>query len=710
MELIKVKGVSYRYPDTSSGVTGKVSFSIEKGSYTAILGANGSGKSTLARLLCGFITPDEGEVVYESDTSSTGKAPVGIVFQDPKSQIIAGIVHKDTELGPKNLNCPPEVILQRVDHVLELTELSKKKESSINALSLGQTQKLALSGILAMEPEVLILDEAVSMIDPETRGEILDYISRYNKTGRTVITITHDISEALLADHILAMDDGNLAFDGTVSQFQADSGILEKIFGTQGSDAGHQLKPGTDTEPGLILKDINFSYGTTKVLDNLSASFGKGLITAVTGRSGSGKSTLFEITTGLLSPETGSVFSTSRPVLALQDCSAAIFEEYAADDVAYGPINQGVTGKKLKERVRNAMNLAGLPFDAFSERRSAMLSGGEKRKLAVAGIIAMDSDVMIFDEPCAGLDPLGRKHLLETFKKLRDEGKTIIFSTHRQEEADFADVHMKLENGRLTVQGEAENLPAHEAEDAQKTVPAGMTDFKVLDTSILLNNLRKTTAGLYEKGTAPIYRLSPALKYLVFLAFFIPGTVVRNIWFSLAMVPFAILYAALTGLPVMKAARNVLRLIPWLLIFSILQLFLQKPGADSTILFKAGIISLSSDKLLLFARSLLHLTCGVFCMYGFLHSISEMEAAEGFQKLVPSKTAALVVIVLFRFIPLLAEEAALIMKVQLIRGGLKQKKGFFGNLKALLPIFVPLFVRTIQRADNMAEALTARYF
>ena len=231
-----------------------------------------------------------------------------------------------------------------------------------------------------------------------------------------------------------------------------------------------------------------------------------------------------------------------------------------------------------------------------------------------------------------------------------------------------------------------------------------------LDTGILLNRLRKTTGGLYEKGSAPIYKLPPSLKYVIFLLCFIPGTVFSNLYVSAAMVPLALIYASLTGLNLLKAAKNVFRLIPWLLIFSFLQLLLIKPGADETILLKLGFIAISDGKIKLFVTTLFHLICGIFCLYGFLHSISETEAAEGFQKLVPSKTAALVLIVMFRFIPLLADEAALIIKVQLIRGGLKSKKGFFKNLKALLPLFVPLIIRTIQRAESMADALTARYF
>ncbi len=722
MKIFIADTISYTYPDSPKKAVRGISFSIEKGSYTAILGANGSGKSTLARLICGFLVPDAGTMTLISEKAADGKtAPTGIVFQEPKPQIIASIVKKDTELGPKNLKNTAQEVSDAADKVLELTKLSEKKDDSVLSLSLGQTQKLALSGILAMSPEFLVLDEAVSMVDPETRDEILRFVSECNKKGQTVISITHDISEALMADHILAMDDGNLIFDGTKEDFEKST-VKHNLFGEPPKNT--RARAATCGETTLALSNISFSYGRNTILEDISVSFERGTLTAITGASGSGKSTLFEIASGLLSAQSGKVTATTHPVLSLQDSSAALFEEFAADDVAYGPINNGVSGARLKECVKSSMEMAGLPYETFAEKRSVELSGGEKRKLSTAGIIALDSDVMLFDEPCAGLDPAGRKHILETFMKLRDAGKTIIFSTHRLEEADIADRHLVLKDGKLYESGaetrvsDADVGAAVEATEAAKknavsengVVAPTLKECPPLDTGILLNRLRKTTGGLYEKGTAPVYKLSPALKYVFFLLCFIPGTVFSNLYISAAMVPVALIYASLTGLKLLKAAKNVFRLIPWLLIFSFLQLLLISPGADETILLKIGFIAISDGKIKLFMTTLFHLICGIFCLYGFLHSISETEAAEGFQKLVPSKTAALVLIVMFRFIPLLADEAALIIKVQLIRGGLKSKKGFFKNLKALLPLFVPLIIRTIQRAESMADALTARYF
>ena len=194
-----------------------------------------------------------------------------------------------------------------------------------------------------------------TVVDPETRDEILRFVSECNKKGQTVISITHDISEALMADHILAMDDGNLIFDGTKEDFEKST-VKDNLFGEPPKNT--RARAATCGETTLALENISFSYGRNTILEDISVSFERGTLTAITGASGSGKSTLFEIASGLLSAQSGKVTATTRPVLSLQDSSAALFEEFAADDVAYGPINNGVSGARLKECVKSSMEMA----------------------------------------------------------------------------------------------------------------------------------------------------------------------------------------------------------------------------------------------------------------------------------------------------------------------------------------------------------------
>ena len=142
----------------------------------------------------------------------------------------------------------------------------------------------------------------------------------------------------------------------------------------------------------------------------------------------------------------------------------------------------------------------------------------------------------------------------------------------------------------------------------------------------------------------------------------------------------------------------------------VLQFLFFPINQGDTILFHFGIIRITLEKILISVKSILHLATGIFLIFGFMYSTDEKDLIEGFSKMIPSKSASLILVMIFRFIPLLADEASLIIKVQLVRGGLGDAKGFFNRLRKLLPLFVPLINRTLERANSVAEALTARYF
>ncbi|MBQ0052454.1 MAG: ATP-binding cassette domain-containing protein, partial [Treponema sp.] len=346
--MLNVSNLCFSYPESQSSVLNDVSFSIKKGDYTVILGTNGSGKSTLARIIAGFLSPDSGTVDFDKNLMN------GIVFQSPKEQVVSGIVNHDTAFGPKNLGLPQDEVEQRVIECLSATDLLDKALSSTNALSLGQTQKLATSGILALHPDLLILDEATSMLDPESRKELLDFIDSSHERGQTIIHITHDYSEALKSNHVIVLEKGKLIFDDTTENFKNHSELIEALFGTPiPQNPRDKVFP---DETVLELKDICFSYDADKksekkvpeTIAHYNLKIKKGTLNAITGPSGSGKSTILELAAGLLIPESGEIFCEKRPALCLQDAQSALFEAFAADDVAFGPRNQGIKGKELK--------------------------------------------------------------------------------------------------------------------------------------------------------------------------------------------------------------------------------------------------------------------------------------------------------------------------------------------------------------------------
>ena len=199
MSIISVKNLNFKYPKSNKAALFDVSFGIEKGSYVAIVGYNGCGKSTLARLLCGLELPESGSIEIEENNR------IGIVFQSPKDQLVSGVVSRDTAFGAQNLGLAAGEVELRVIESLNIVDMLDRASSSTSALSLGQTQKIALSGVLALRPEILILDEAVSMLDPLSRSEILEFLRYWHKCGNTIIQITHDLETLADADTVLGM-------------------------------------------------------------------------------------------------------------------------------------------------------------------------------------------------------------------------------------------------------------------------------------------------------------------------------------------------------------------------------------------------------------------------------------------------------------------------------------------------------------------------
>ena len=222
--IIKVDNVSFDYRSgehVSRGVR-NVSLTVNRGEFVVLLGHNGSGKSTLAKLLNGFVVPDEGTVTVEGiDTRDNDRiyelrAKVGMVFQNADNQMVASVIENDIAFGPENLGVPREDIEKRITWALDAVNMSEHRKRSPNKLSGGQKQRIAIAAILAMYPEVLILDESTAMLDPKGRAEIMDTILRLNKEkGLTVILITHYMDEAIGADRIFVMNEGSVLIEGT---------------------------------------------------------------------------------------------------------------------------------------------------------------------------------------------------------------------------------------------------------------------------------------------------------------------------------------------------------------------------------------------------------------------------------------------------------------------------------------------------------------
>jgi energy-coupling factor transport system ATP-binding protein len=531
--FIQVQNVHYHY-DAGSGAPvvalRGVSFDLHRGEFVALVGANGSGKTTLARHLNALLRPTEGRVRVDGlDTRDAAHWPhvrsqVAMVFQRPEDQIVGTTVEDDVAFGPENLGLPGAEIEARVRRALETVHLWELRHRPPHLLSVGQQQRVALAGALAMRPRGLVLDEATAMLDPVSREEVLALLHRLHAAGLTIVHVTHWMREVTQAGRVIVLDAGEVAFDGSPQDLFADPARL-RTWGLEppplvalarqlrrrhadfpaGSPTVEGLAaalrprlravtpapaspadPAVDPEEPLVsVTGLRYTYlpGTplaTPALRGIDLTVRAGEVVALVGGTGSGKTTLFQQVAGLLRPEAGRVCVRGRDVhapdadrralchqvgLLFQRSEEQLFEIYVGDDVAFGPRQWGLGAAEVRERVRWAMDTVGLPFVAFKDRFTQGLSGGERRKAALAGVLALRPRILLLDEPTAGLDPRARRELLSTLRHLnRREGVTLLVATHAMEDvAELADRMVILDAGRIVARGTPRRLFAQPA-------------------------------------------------------------------------------------------------------------------------------------------------------------------------------------------------------------------------------------------------------
>ena len=233
MAQILLEKVNFSY-DKKTNVLKDVDFVVEKGEYVAVLGHNGSGKSTLAKLLNGLIVASSGNVEIcgfspaEKKNLFEIRKRVGVIFQNPDNQLVASIVEDDVAFGPENLGVKRKEIGERIDFALKSVGMENFRFSSPTRLSGGQKQRIAIAGVLSLKPEIIVLDESTSMLDPKGREEVLAVVKELNESGVTVIAITHYMEEATEADKIYVLSDGRVIFAGTPKEVFSNTAVLEE--------------------------------------------------------------------------------------------------------------------------------------------------------------------------------------------------------------------------------------------------------------------------------------------------------------------------------------------------------------------------------------------------------------------------------------------------------------------------------------------------
>lgn len=502
---VRLAHVTLRYGD--SVALDDVTLEVRRGERVCVLGANGSGKSTLASVICGLLAPDEGDVELAGHAVCTGGVPdlaayrdarrqLGLVFQNPDDQIVTSVVADDVAFGPENLGVPRAQISVRVARELRRVAMEKYAHADPSRLSGGQRQRVCIAGALAMEPSVLVLDEPSSLLDVRGRAAIMRVMGRLAAAGATLVHVTHFMDEALAADRVVVMQHGHVALEGTPDEvFAAKNAQVIEALGLempfearlavalrQAGAAGDAIAaPGapSDEKPAacaacahtaeplaILARDLGFSYGPgAQALDGVSLEVPVRATTAIVGQTGSGKSTLLRLLCGLEAADAGSLTvcginaatkrgrrQVRRAVgYVMQHPERQLFAQTVAEDVAFGPRNQGLSAAEVEGRVAHALDLVGL-----ADRRDASpfeLSGGQQRLAAIAGVLAMEPELLVLDEPTAGLDPRGRARLRALMADLAAHGVTLLQVTHSMEDAARADHVVVLDQSHVLAAG-----------------------------------------------------------------------------------------------------------------------------------------------------------------------------------------------------------------------------------------------------------------
>ena len=495
--VVRLSRVTLRYGDDCA--LDDVTFEVPRGQRVCVLGANGSGKSTLASVICGLLAPDEGDVELVGERVCEGGAPdlvayrrarrgLGLVFQNPDDQIVTSVVADDVAFGPENLGLPRDEIRRRVDRELARVALTDYARADPSRMSGGQRQRVCIAGALAMEPQVLVLDEPSSLLDVRGREAIMRVMGRLAAAGATLVHVTHFMDEALEADRVIVMRAGRIVLDGEPSEVfcGANAELIDELGlelpfdlrllrarralagGAGGGRAQQALlsKNSAPSEQFCRVSGVSYSYTPRQAaLDDVSFQVLEGETCAVVGQTGSGKSTLLRLLCGLEAPDAGSVEvagATTATKRGRRDVRRAVgyvmqhperqlFAQTVESDVAFGPRNMGLPADEVARRVDHALGLVGLaakkglsPFE---------LSGGQKRLAAIAGVLAMQPKLLVLDEPTAGLDPRGRAGLRRLLAELRAHGVTIVQVTHSMEDAARADRVVVLDESRVIADG-----------------------------------------------------------------------------------------------------------------------------------------------------------------------------------------------------------------------------------------------------------------
>jgi len=469
--MIRFDGVTYTYGDDGSGpALDNFSISIEEGEELAVIGGNGSGKTTFGLLLCGILKPQSGSIEIYGKTPGGEKTTsvVGFLFQDPDNGLVATTVEREVAFSLENRNAPPEEIRRVVEDTLNLFSLGSYRRRLVWHLSGGEKQRLSLAGLFAAGSKILFLDEPASYLDyagAERLEETLAQVKRADPS-MAIVRVTQYPAIAERHRRVVVLDKGKIVKDNTPEKVFSDSATLSgaglrpplRFLTPKSNEPPIMPQRSHENSRGIILKieNVTFNYDINDpsyLIDNLSLDIIRKEILGLVGPSGCGKSTLAQLVCGIYQPSSGAIgfpAPDSKAVMSFQQSERQFFLDTVFDEISYGIREKHNTNEELTEAVRQSMEMAGLDFSRFKDRDPHSLSGGEARRLAFAVIVALDADLVIFDEPTCGLDEVGIRFFKKLVANLKKNGKTVIIISHDSNIlGDLADRIALLAEGKI---------------------------------------------------------------------------------------------------------------------------------------------------------------------------------------------------------------------------------------------------------------------
>lgn len=523
--LVELRGFTCRFPGGATALAG-VDLEVRAGEILAVMGRTGAGKSTLLKCMSGVVPRLEaadvggdcrlfGTPAAEVDAADLA-GRVGVVFQDFEVQLFSTSAALEVGFGLDQLGLGRPEIRARTAAALERVGLAGFGRRDPATLSGGEKQRLAIAAVWALRPELILLDEPTTDIDPLGKGAILALLGDLRAAGAAVVVVEHEPAVAALADRLLLLDAGRVRALGPSAELARDVDLLEqcgvrtrdldaiaRAFGigrrlADVDDAAAELQrrgvkyippggrcgvehpapgapctapPGDGRDVLLEVEDVRYAYPEgAMALDGVSLRIRSGELVALIGQNGSGKTTLAKHLNGLLAPTAGAVrlagtdtrrLSIGRIAASVgfvfQDPDHQLFCASVAEEVAYGPRHLGLGGAEVAGRVERSLALCGL--SGRDEIDPFLLGKGERQRLAVAAVLSLEPRALILDEPTTGLDHREQRAILGLLADLHRSGRTIVVITHAPWlVAEVAERAVLLERGRVLFDGDVREL------------------------------------------------------------------------------------------------------------------------------------------------------------------------------------------------------------------------------------------------------------